>query len=67
MLEILFFFIGILIGFLIFLFVKSRMIKYDGTIFIKEEEQKIVYSLELNEDPESIGFKKRVVFKVDRS
>jgi hypothetical protein len=42
---------------------------YSGTIYITHDElqEKTLYSLELEDYPESIEFKKEVVFKVDTS
>lgn len=43
--------------------------KYSGTIYITHDErqEKTLYSLELDDYPESIEFKKEVVFKVEAS
>lgn len=42
---------------------------YSGTIFITHDElqEKTLYSLELADYPETLEFKKEVVFKVDSS
>lgn len=40
---------------------------YTGTIYVTKTQEKTLYSLELNEYPEEIVFKKEVVFKVDAS
>lgn len=47
--------------------IKSQ--KYDGTIYVNQDEvtEKIVYTLELDEYPERLKFKKLVIFKVDSS
>jgi hypothetical protein len=37
---------------------------YDGNIVVSSGEEKIIYSLELNEDPEPLQFKKKVIFKI---
>jgi len=57
---------GLWVGFLVRAWIANRQ-RYVGTIFITHDEEKTLYSLELNEYPESIGFKKQVVFKVDAS
>jgi hypothetical protein len=38
---------------------------YVGTILISHEDEKTLYSLELDDYPEKIALKKEVVFKVD--
>jgi hypothetical protein len=57
---------GLWIGFLIRAWIAHRQ-SYSGTIFITHSEEKTLYSLELNEYPESIELKKHIVFKVDAS
>ena len=62
--------IGVLIGIVIGYLVKTwriRKEKSSGTIYVTHEQEKTLYSLELDEYPESIEFKKKVVFKVDAS
>ena len=62
--------IGVLIGILIGYLVKTwriRKEKSSGTIYVTHEQEKTLYSLELDDYPESIEFKKKVVFKVDAS
>jgi hypothetical protein len=60
------FILGAMVGYL----VKALRIwqeKSSGTIYVTHREEKTLYSLELEDYPESIAFKKRVVFKVDAS
>ena len=57
---------GVWMGFLLRAWIAHRE-SYSGTIFITHSEEKTLYSLELNEYPESIEFKKQIVFKVDAS
>jgi hypothetical protein len=67
--------VGILWGILIFVaglylgfFIRAllaRRTSYTGVIHIYDGKEKTVYSLELNEYPEEIRFKKEVIFKVD--
>lgn len=38
-----------------------------GTIFVTQEEDKIVYSLEVDDDPAKLQFEKEVVFNIDTS
>jgi len=45
------------------LFLKGQRL-YSGTIHVKKTEDKIIYSLELEHDPEELETKKEVVFKV---
>jgi hypothetical protein len=58
--------LGLWIGFLIRALIARRE-RYSGTIHITHSERKTLYSLELDDYPESIEFKKQVVFKVDAS
>jgi hypothetical protein len=54
-------------GFAIGYFLKQwfvRRSKSSGIIYVSHEEEKTLYSLELEDYPESIEFKKKVVFKV---
>jgi len=57
------FVIGVIAGF----FLRRLITHPTGTILVTEEDEKTVYSLELNEYPEKIAFRKEVVFKVDSS
>ena len=58
------FYVGVFFGFLLrALFGK----KSSGTIYVTGNPEKTLYSLELNEYPEELRFKKEVVFKVDSS
>lgn len=58
---------GIVIGFFIKQWLNSK--NYSGTIFVKREKdsEKLIYSLELDDGPEKLEFKKIVIFKVDTS
>lgn len=56
--------LGVLAGFLLRSWIAHRE-QYSGTIHITHSEEKTLYSLELEEYPESIEFKKQIVFKVD--
>jgi hypothetical protein len=58
------FWLGLVIGFLLMWW---RMHKYSGTIHVMEDERlhKTVYTLELDDYPETLRLKKVVVFKVD--
>lgn len=57
------FVIGVITGF----FLRRLFTHRSGTILVTEQDEKTVYSLELNEYPEKIGLRKEVVFKVDAS
>ena len=57
------FIIGVIAGF----FLKRLVTHPTGTILVTEQDEKTVYSLELDEYPEKIAFRKEVVFKVDAS
>lgn len=56
--------LGVIIGF----FIRALFgHKFSGTIYVTTNAEKTLYSLELNEYPEELKFKKEVVFKVDSS
>lgn len=57
---------GIVVGYFIKT-VLARRQRSSGTIYVTHKEEKTLYSLELDDYPESIEFKKTVVFKVDSS
>jgi len=44
-----------------------RLYRYSGTINISENEETKLYSLDLNDDPETLEKKKEVVFKVAKN
>jgi hypothetical protein len=64
---ILVFYLGMLAGFLLKAWMNYKFRDYSGTIYVNRDEvrEKTVYSLELNEYPEELVFKKVVIFKVD--
>ena len=68
-LYVLIFAAGIGVGLLMKVRKVIKFDKYDGTIYVNQDEvtEKIVYTLELDEYPEKLKFKKLVVFKVDTS
>ncbi len=60
------FLVGAIWGF----FIKTLLVRhtrYGGTIHITQVEEKTLYSLELEDYPESISLKKEIMFKVDTS
>lgn len=63
---VLIFIFGLYTGFMIMLWI-SRKSSQVGTIFITGNEDKRVYTLELEDYPDEIRFKNKVVFKVDAS
>lgn len=62
------FWVGMIAGFLLLRWKLYRERDYSGVIHVSHDEltEKTVYSLELDEYPEKLEFKKVVVFKVDR-
>lgn len=58
--------VGIFIGFFIRALFGYKD-HYTGTIYVTREEEKTLYSLELNDYPDELRFKKEVVFKIDAS
>jgi hypothetical protein len=63
---VLIYILGIYMGFMVTWWI-SRKSKQVGTIFITGNEDKRVYTLELEDYPDEIRFKNKVVFKVDAS
>lgn len=68
--EIAVYFAILLIGFSIGFSIKTwlvrrRQYRYSGTMYVTANEEKTLYSLELNEYPEMLQFRKHVVFKVE--
>lgn len=63
---LLIFWAGGILGFFLHFWLGYRR-SYTGTIYISKDDHKTLYSLELEEYPEAIRFKKEVVFKVDSS
>lgn len=61
---VLIFSLGLSLGYLI-KDIRDRRASTSGTIYVTHGEEKTLYSLELNEYPEAIEFKKVVVFKVE--
>lgn len=60
--------VGLIVGFLFNQWAPRRFRKYTGTMFVyKEDEETTTYSLELNDNPESMQFKKEITFKIDAS
>lgn len=58
--------LGLYMGFLTHVLLLRRTSQV-GTIFITETDAKRVYTLELEDYPDEIRFKNKVVFKVDAS
>jgi len=57
------FYFGVFIGFILRKWLVDRS-GYDGDLLIIKDDNKIVYSLELHEDPETMEFKNELIFKV---
>lgn len=58
--------LGIFLGYALRL-VLGRLQSYDGTIVVTHEQHRTLYSLELEDYPDKIEFKKEVILKVDAS
>ena len=67
LIYVLIFLAGVSIGFLVKKGVFSKNSRHSGTILVSKDEGKLTYSLELDENPEELQFKKEVVFKVNAS
>lgn len=63
------FWVGTMVGFLLKAWMTGRFKDYSGTIYVNKDElsERTVYSLELEDYPETLQFKKVVIFKVDSS
>jgi hypothetical protein len=61
--------IGMILGFLLKWQLTRKFKDYSGTIVVNRDKlsERTVYSLELDEYPEKLEFKKIVVFRVDAS
>lgn len=59
--------IGVAMGYCIRELIAHRFRNYDGVIRVTELENKTLYSLELEDDPEKIATQKELVFRVDVS
>jgi len=57
------FYFGVFIGFVLRKWIVDRS-GYDGDLLIIKDDDKIIYSLELHEDPEMMEFKNELIFKV---
>lgn len=60
------FFLGLILGFVIHMLAR-RLHNYDGIINVTRTDEKLIYSLELHEDPEALEFMDEVIFKVAKS
>lgn len=66
LIYILFLTLGIIIGIALNTAVRAKR-SYSGTLRVIREENKVLYSLELDEDPNMLEYMPEVVFKVDTS
>lgn len=64
-LFMLIFLAGTFVGIFFYAMVIAKSRDYAGTIVIHKIEGKTLYSLELEDYPEKIEFKKKVVFKIE--
>jgi hypothetical protein len=64
--EILIFGLGVVVGVLLQGWLRYRR-NYDGKIVVTHSRDKTLYSLELEDYPDTIEFKKEVILKVDAS
>jgi hypothetical protein len=60
------FYVGIAVGFILRKWLFSRR-EYTGSIYVTRNEDRILYSLELDENPEELEFRDEVIFKVKTS
>jgi hypothetical protein len=58
--------VGFSIGFSVRAWLVRRQ-KVGGVIYVIKGDEKLTYSLELEDDPEMLQFKKQVIFKVENS
>jgi hypothetical protein len=59
------FWVGVSVGYVLRAWIAKRFRNYTGTILVTHDQEKTVYSLVLDEYPETIEFRKEVVFRVD--
>lgn len=62
---ILIFCAGASVGFVIKSWMAHRFENSAGIIYVEKNEETMRYTLELTEDPETLQFKKRVIFRID--
>jgi len=62
--SFLIFFGGLILGYFIH-FCLISMQSYSGTLRIRKDGEKTVYSLELDDDLETLTYKPLVIFKID--
>lgn len=65
-LAIIIFWLGVIIGFVLHMLMR-RLHNYDGVINITRTENKLIYSLILDENPENLEFMDEVIFRVKTS
>lgn len=63
---VLVFWVGIVAGFFLHYWLRYRH-SYDGKIVVTHDRHRTLYSLELEDYPDKIEFKKEVILKVDAS
>lgn len=64
---IIIFWIGATAGFLLRSWMTRKFVNYGGVIVVIEEDDKLIYSLELFVEPETIRTNDDILFKVDAS
>lgn len=55
---------GFITGYLVH-WASISMQSYSGTLRIRKDGEKTIYSLELDEDPNTLAYKPLVIFKID--
>lgn len=65
LLLILVFIIGVLSGYICRVFI-VRKAGYAGIILVTEDEEKKIFSLELNQDPDDLEDRDEVIFRVSK-
>lgn len=58
--------LGLLIGYGIRWWLESKY-GYGGAILVQKQEGKLVYTLEVFDDPEQLQYKRQILFRVDSS
>jgi hypothetical protein len=58
--------LGMIVGFVLRKWLIDQK-SHSGVIYITRDEDKILYSLELKENPEELVFMDEVIFKIDTS
>lgn len=60
------FLFGSMIGYGVRLWIESET-AYGGVILVQKQDEKLVYTLEIFDDPEQLQYEEQILFRVDSS